>query len=254
MSLSAARDAYGRLLLDAFEGRSVVEVVERDDGFLMGSPGAPANYFAPFQRWPAHQRRAMRFVRGRVLDVGCGAGRVALHLQDRGQEVVAIDNSPLAIEVAHRRGVRDARLLSVGDVDAKLGVFDTVAMFGNNFGLFANPRRAQRLLRRFESLTPPGRGRIVAEVLDPYATDDPDPPRLPRAQSSAWAAPRTDTHASQTSRGRDTVVRLPLPRPARTRTAAQRHRLDTRSHYPVLGRPLHGRPRAKLTTTDLERA
>jgi len=173
MALSEEQDAYGRLLLDALEGRAPLEVVERDDGFIAASPGAPANYFAPFRRWPAHQRQAMRLVRGRVLDVGCGAGRVALHLQQRGQDVVAIDLSPLAVEVARRRGVREAKVLSITDVDEQLAPVDTVVMLGNNFGLFGSPNRAKRLLRRFDTIGS-DRVRIVAEVLDPYATDDPD--------------------------------------------------------------------------------
>lgn len=173
MALREEQDAVGRLVLDAFEGRRAVEVVERDDGWVMGSAAAPDSYFAGFRRWPRHQRQAMRFVRGRVLDVGCGVGRVALHLQQRGQDVVAIDVSPLAVEVSRRRGVLDARVLSITAVDKRVGPIDTIVMFGSNFGLFGSPRRAKSLLRRFESVGS-GRVRIVAEVLDPSATDDPD--------------------------------------------------------------------------------
>jgi SAM-dependent methyltransferase len=114
----------------------------------------------------------MRQARGRVLDVGAGAGRVALHLEGRGQEVVAIDNSPGAIEVCRRRGVRDARLLSVDEVGESLGLFDTIVMYGNNLGLLANASRAKRLLRRFHRLTSE-RGRIVAESRDVHQRDDP---------------------------------------------------------------------------------
>jgi SAM-dependent methyltransferase len=113
----------------------------------------------------------MRYVRGRVLDVGCGAGRIALRLQERGHEVVAIDLSPRAVEASKRRGVREARTLSIDDVDERLGRFDTIVMFGNNFGLFRSRASARRLLRRFHRLTRDG-GRIVAESLDPYATED----------------------------------------------------------------------------------
>ncbi len=48
-------------------------------------------------------------MRGRVLDVGAGGGSVALQLREHGDDVVDIDNSPGAIEVCWRRGVRDAR-------------------------------------------------------------------------------------------------------------------------------------------------
>jgi SAM-dependent methyltransferase len=155
-------DAFGQMLLD---GRGP-EIIERDDGFL---DAAQIGYFKPAARWPAVERRALRWARGRVLDAGLGAGRAALELQQRGRSVVGIDVSPGAVEVARRRGVRDVRLLAFEEVDDSLGAFDTVVMFGNNFGLFGSPSKARRLLRRLRPLA----GRIVAGSNDPYATEDP---------------------------------------------------------------------------------
>jgi SAM-dependent methyltransferase len=168
--MTEREDAYGRLVLDHLEGRPAVEIIERDDGDI-GTSGGSGTYFAPVRRWPAPERRALRLVRGRVLDVGVGAGRVALELQRRGHEVVGIDISPLALEVARRRGVHDVRLLPIHRIDASLGRFDTVVMFGNNFGLFGGPQRARTLLRRLVRLTNDG-ARIVAMSVDPYATED----------------------------------------------------------------------------------
>jgi 2-polyprenyl-3-methyl-5-hydroxy-6-metoxy-1,4-benzoquinol methylase len=144
--------------------------MERDDGLIYC--GDPSEYFLPYRRWPSREKNAMRFVRGRVLDVGCGAGRAALHLQERGHEVVAIDNSSLAVQVAKRRGVKDARPLALEDVDASLGVFDTILLLRNNFGLVGTEAEASRLLRRLSKLTSE-RGRIVTDSVDPDR--DPDP-------------------------------------------------------------------------------
>jgi SAM-dependent methyltransferase len=155
-------DAFGQMLLDG----AGQEIVERDDGFL---DAAKLVYFAPVAQWPAVERRALRWVRGRVLDAGVGAGRAALELQRRGRSVVGIDVSSGAVEVARGRGVRDVRLLAFEDLDESLGHFDTIVMFGNNFGLFGSPSKAQRLLRRLRPLA----DRIVAGSNDPYATEDP---------------------------------------------------------------------------------
>jgi SAM-dependent methyltransferase len=106
-TLKPNQDAYGRQVYDQFLGKETREIVERDDGFIDTSGGAPA-YFAEFGDWPAHQRRAAKFVKGRVLDDGSGAGRWSLHLQKRGHEVVAIDNSPLA----GREGLKVSTLFS----------------------------------------------------------------------------------------------------------------------------------------------
>ncbi len=171
--ISPENDAYGQELYAYFQGKQVHEIIERDDGFIASSADNPKGYFAPFEEWPAFEQQAIGFARGRVLDVGCGAGRVALHLQNQGLEVVAIDNSPLAVEVCRQRGVQDVRLCSITQASrARLGDFDTILMFGNNFGLLANPRRAKWLLKRFYGMTG-AHGRILAMSNDIYQTDDP---------------------------------------------------------------------------------
>jgi len=85
-------DAFGELLYAVHSGKSVVEVVERDDGHIGASPNSQ-RYFDELKRWPQHERRVMRFVGRNVLDVGCGAGRWMLELQKRGRQVVGIDTS-----------------------------------------------------------------------------------------------------------------------------------------------------------------
>lgn len=169
--MSKEDDVYGALLDDVLAGRRVSEIDERDDGLLMVFD---AEYLvAPFTRWSdPTERKAMRFVRGRVLDVGCGGGRVCLHLQDRGLDVVGIDASPGAVAVCKRRGVLDARQMRIEDVPTTWGPFDTMVFLGQNFGMLGSLSRARRILRRLARLTN-GRGRIVAETFDPHGLDDP---------------------------------------------------------------------------------
>ncbi len=170
--MKAHQDAFGQEIFDYFQTGEAIEIVERDDGFLGTSSGPPA-YFSHYPDWSPHLQQAMTHVRGRVLDVGCGAGRFALYLQEQGHEVVGIDNSPLAAEVCRQRGVKDARVMSVTQASARqLGQFDSIIMLGNNFGLFGSRRRAKWLLRRFYRMMG-ANGRIIAESNDPYQTEKP---------------------------------------------------------------------------------
>ncbi|MGD0058561.1 MAG: class I SAM-dependent methyltransferase [Verrucomicrobiia bacterium] len=170
--LTKQQDAYGRIVWNYLHGKSTREIIERDDGWFDTSGGAPF-YFAEFKDWPRHQQAAMKYVGGRVLDVGCGAGRCSLYLQRRGQPVVGIDASPLAIQTSRKRGVKDARVLPFMQIHRGLGRFDTILMMGNNFGLFGGRRRARWLLRRLHRLTTPD-ARIVAESNAVYQTKNPD--------------------------------------------------------------------------------
>jgi len=164
-------DAFGRALhAYALGRRDAATIIERDDGLLDVDPCA--GYFAPAEDWPERQRKVMALARGRVLDIGCGAGRHALYLQARGHEVVGIDESPLAVALCRERGLRHSKVLRVTKVAAGMGRFDTLLMLGNNFGLFGNPRRGRWLLRRLSCLCGQG-ARLIAESLDLRKTDDP---------------------------------------------------------------------------------
>lgn len=169
--LSELEDAYGREVLALYKGDYSYEIVERDDGFF-DCTLSPQLYLAPFEDWPNYEQEAIRLARGRVLDIGCGAGRVALYLQEQGHPVLGIDISPLALEVCRMRGLKDVLLAGIADIGPSMGSFDTLVMFGNNFGLMGNFDQARELLRRFHALTPP-HARILAESNDPYQTRDP---------------------------------------------------------------------------------
>ncbi len=163
-------DAFGHMLLDFHEGlRHGSEIVERDDGYF-DAAGGPAAYFTEYRDWGPHEKKAMKHATGRVLDIGCGAGRHSLYLQKRGLDVLGIDVSPLAVKTAQARGLKKATVLSVTKVSRGLGVFDTILMLGNNFGLFGSERRARWLLRRFAGATGDD-ARIIAESNDVYRTE-----------------------------------------------------------------------------------
>lgn len=165
MALDRREDAFGQLLLDHLAGRGGQAILERDDG--RAQPALPAAvFFGAFDKWPPEEQQVFEGVQGRVLDVGCGAGRHSLEAQRRGCEVVAIDISPGAVEVARRRGVIDVRLLPLADVDHTLGVFDTLLMMCGNFGLFGTEVEARRLLRTLHEITSV-EGRIVFDSVDP---------------------------------------------------------------------------------------
>ncbi|MEI7904061.1 MAG: class I SAM-dependent methyltransferase [Candidatus Firestonebacteria bacterium] len=162
--LTRNKDAFGQALFASYISGQNSFIVERDDGLF--SEGGPLKvYFDNFSRWPLREKAAMMNVKGRVLDIGCGAGRHALYLQKKGHKVVAIDNSPLAIKVCRLRGVTHAKVMSIKDISRLKADFDTVLMMCNNFGLFGTIKKARKLLNTLKKITAKD-SRIITESYD----------------------------------------------------------------------------------------
>ncbi len=158
-------DAFGRALLDVVAGMPDPIVIERDDGFVSLDTLDYLTVRDERDQW------ALDRVRGRVLDVGAGAGRGTLALQERGHDVVALDVSPGAIRACRQRGVREVYEGSVEQAaaDGMAGTFDSALLLGNNLGLLGSPATAASFLTAVGRLLRPG-GIIVGTCLDAYQT------------------------------------------------------------------------------------
>src|SRR5580692_8909959 len=116
-------DAFGRALGDWARGHTDPETFERDDGYTEEGLGHEL-YVADFPAWLPAERRSVRYIRGRVVDVGCAAGRVPLYLQERGYDVVGLDSSARAVRTAAARGVKQTRCMSAEALTTDIGSFD----------------------------------------------------------------------------------------------------------------------------------
>jgi SAM-dependent methyltransferase len=166
-------DAFGFALLDYLEHGSEARshFIERDDGLLETiDTGA---LFTQESDWSVAEAPVGDRTGQRVLDVGAGAGRHALPLQESGREVVALDVSPGAVEVCRRRGVRET---FTGTVFELAGTdpepFDTFLLCGNNYGLLESLEHGRSFLGALAEVAAPG-AEIIGTCIDPFATEDP---------------------------------------------------------------------------------
>lgn len=105
----------------------------------------------------------------RVLDLGCGTGRLALMLAERGHDVVGVDPAAAMLQIARARDVDgrtrwiegDARHVDLGDAR-----FDLIVMTGNVFQVFLTDDDARAVLARAHHHLAPG-GRLTFESREP---------------------------------------------------------------------------------------
>lgn len=163
-------DAFGSMLREFAnsKGLDVAEVIERDDGFIYVQ--RPDRYFAPPSAWEQFEQDALQFAGDSVLDIGCGAGRFALALQQSGAAVTGLDVSAGACEVARRRGVRDVVHGRVRQFIEDGRRYDTFLLMGENIGLLEGAEMAPAFLAELAAIARPG-ARIVGHGVDPRAAD-----------------------------------------------------------------------------------
>ncbi len=164
------KDTFGLSLLSCLKDTTTVHELERDDGRI--EVFEVSWYYAPFKQWhPIEQELANR-ARGRILEVGCGSGRVMKHFQDEGHEIVGIDLSELAMEAARRFGAWDCRLMDARAMDFPENSFDTAALLGNGFGLGGNVDDCRKILSGLSRVVKPS-SLLIATSRDPERTDNP---------------------------------------------------------------------------------
>lgn len=105
--------------------------------------------FRDYKTMPILEQTALKLAKGTVLDVGCGAGSHALYLQQNDYLVKAIDTSEGAIEIANKRGVKNAQ---IKDFYVENGQYDTLLFLMNGTGIIGNLINIDNFLQVCKSL------------------------------------------------------------------------------------------------------
>lgn len=120
---------------------------------------------------------AMHLCKGRILDIGAGAGSHSLELQTKHTDVTALEISPLAANVISHRGVRQVVNDDIFSFKGK--GFDTLLLLMNGIGLSGSISGLKRLLSHAKTLLKKD-GQLIFDSSDiAYLYDGKLPERTP---------------------------------------------------------------------------
>lgn len=172
-SASSTPDLLGRALLAYLRGDKTATLTVHTN--VSEEEPLPASYFfRTLWEMPELERTALEECRGRVLDLGAGAGAHALELQNRGFVVRALDVSAGAVQVMQERGVREVAQHNMFDALAPGEHYDTILMLMNGLGLVGTLAGLTKFLAHARSFLAPG-GQILATSSDiAYLYEDED--------------------------------------------------------------------------------
>ena len=155
------KDLFGKALLDYYLDSDSEDLVTATN--ISEDDVLPVSYlFRDYADMPKIEQEALKLCEGKILDVGCGSGSHSLFLQNKGEDVKAIDISPLAIKVAQLRGIKKTEVISVFELKE---TFDTILLLMNGTGIFQEMKQLPKSLQHLKSLLNPG-GKILLDSSD----------------------------------------------------------------------------------------
>lgn len=120
--------------------------------------------FRSHDEMPPLEQEALSVAKGKILDVGAGAGCHSLALQESGHDVKAIDISPLCCEAMLMRGIEKVECINLFDNRLE-GSYDTILMLMNGTGIAGKLSNMPNLLARIKELLAPG-GQLLIDSSD----------------------------------------------------------------------------------------
>jgi SAM-dependent methyltransferase len=165
------KDLFGIAILD-FQTHNSPEDLVTETNISEADEMSVEYLFRSYNEMPKLEKKALQLAKGKILDVGCGAGSHSLYLQEKGFDVTAIDISPNAIKACQLRGVKNARVQNLLEVEndpseSELAKqkFDTILLLMNGTGIFGTLTETSKYLLKLKSLLNPN-GQILIDSSD----------------------------------------------------------------------------------------
>lgn len=164
------KDLFGKAILD-FQTNNSPEDLITETSISEEDEMSVAYLFRSYDEMPKLEQKALQLVKGKTLDVGCGAGSHSLYLQnERNLEVTSIDISENAIKACALRGLKNVKVQDILKLENEK--FDTILLLMNGTGIFGTLKETSKYLQKLKSLLNPN-GQILIDSSDIiYMFDD----------------------------------------------------------------------------------
>ena len=161
MKTSKLTDVFGKAIKDYYMGANTVIETYSSIG---GWDELPVEYlYRTFDKMPELEQTALKMASGTVLDLGCGAGSHSLYLQEKALSVKSVVISQGANEVCKLRGLKNAEVLNLWDLNNNK--YDSILSLMNGAGICGSVDRIPDFLNHLTSLLNPG-GQILIDSSD----------------------------------------------------------------------------------------
>jgi len=163
------KDLFGKAILDFQTNNSPEDIITETN--ISEADNMDIEYlFRTYNEMPKLEKKALQLSKGKVLDVGCGAGSHSLYLQnDKNVEITSIDISENAIQACQLRGLKNAKVQNILDLeidsDGHQNKFDTILLLMNGTGIFGTLTETPKYLQKLKSLLAPN-GQILIDSSD----------------------------------------------------------------------------------------
>jgi cyclopropane fatty-acyl-phospholipid synthase-like methyltransferase len=157
------KDLFGKAILDYYTN-NFPENLMTETSISEPDEMSVSYLFRTFEQMPKIEQVALNKCKGKVLDVGCGAGSHSLYLQNEMKlKVTSIDISNNAIKTCNLRGLKDARVQNILDFENEK--FDTIILLMNGTGIFRTLNETSKFLQKLKTLLHPN-GQILLDSSD----------------------------------------------------------------------------------------
>lgn len=147
-------DLFGKAILD-FQTQNTPENLITETSISETDEMSVAYLFRDYDTMPAIEQKALQMAKGKILDVGCGAGSHSLYLQEEKKlTVFPIDISENAITACQLRGLKQAACKNVMDmqINEENEKFDTILLLMNGAGMCGKLNKISSFLSHLKSL------------------------------------------------------------------------------------------------------
>ena len=157
------KDLFGKAILDYQTNNSPEDLIT-ETSISEADEMSVAYLFRSYAEMPKLEQKALQLAKGKVLDVGCGAGSHSLYLQNElNLDVTAIDISANAIKACELRGLKKAKVQDIMQLDGEK--YDTILLLMNGAGMCGKLKNIPNFLQKLKSLVTDD-GQILVDSSD----------------------------------------------------------------------------------------